>query len=88
MKAAMYIMKGDFNPRSSCEERQRHSRRPARPHSISIHAPHARSDVGRRRSARRIRISIHAPHARSDVAVREVAVGVDISIHAPHARSD
>ena len=57
----------DFNPRSSCEERQDIEDIEWIDASISIHAPHARSDVTMARSRRRIEdISIHAPHARSD----------------------
>ena len=40
----------------------------ANPHQhISIHAPHARSDVQDRHRQILFRISIHAPHARSDL---------------------
>ena len=56
--------------------------------SISIHAPHARSDTTDLCSARALFISIHAPHARSDyTSVAGNSYG-SISIHAPHARSD
>ena len=57
---------------------------------ISIHAPHARSDVlfDRVEILEHI-ISIHAPHARSDTARYESTNRrCNISIHAPHARSD
>ena len=54
-----------FNPRSSCEERLGEWRAVIR-YMISIHAPHARSDI--LPLVRRLPhlISIHAPHARSD----------------------
>ena len=54
-----------FNPRSSCEERRFCEPSPTSP-SISIHAPHARSDLGRIVLTLEFVISIHAPHARSD----------------------
>ena len=58
--------------------------------NISIHAPHARSDVRiSTRSPHCQTISIHAPHARSDTSPpRLPSVAHGISIHAPHARSD
>ena len=56
-----------FNPRSSCEERPHDVAILSQSDTISIHAPHARSDV---RAVEHVivleRISIHAPHARSD----------------------
>ena len=55
-----------FNPRSSCEERPGLLVLPTHPLQISIHAPHARSDLGYKRTMRHAGISIHAPHARSD----------------------
>ena len=61
------VTKGNFNPRSSCEERQRASILYEACKEISIHAPHARSDVENRVGLRFRDISIHAPHARSDV---------------------
>ena len=79
-----------FNPRSSCEERLSFAKESKAILEISIHAPHARSDVfflfcfGGYRE-----ISIHAPHARSDTHGWHEGLHVhDISIHAPHARSD
>ena len=56
---------------------------------ISIHAPHAGSDVKKRGFYPMQRISIHAPHAGSDapVTMKELKQLV-ISIHAPHAGSD
>ena len=55
-----------FNPRSSCEERHYPLGWPRRCGHISIHAPHARSDLTSRQVWPCQRISIHAPHARSD----------------------
>ena len=57
---------------------------------ISIHAPHARSDLLEdMESPYQHGISIHAPHARSDKDVTVRARPIEsISIHAPHARSD
>ena len=57
---------------------------------ISIHAPHARSDVEQAYPSRQMHlISIHAPHARSDATLGNTDITfVNISIHAPHARSD
>ena len=55
-----------FNPRSSCEERHGWQQIPHDCH-ISIHAPHARSDLADEvDEVRALQISIHAPHARSD----------------------
>ena len=79
----------NFNPRSSCEERQRRYRWICRHRAISIHAPHARSDESELcRLHHRAEISIHAPHARSDFASLLPSSHQTISIHAPHARSD
>ena len=56
---------------------------------ISIHAPHARSDVAAVEVDHRGKeISIHAPHARSDPRPMMMRCLARISIHAPHARSD
>ena len=59
-----------FNPRSSCEERPHDVAILSQSDTISIHAPHARSDV---RAVEHVivleRISIHAPHARSDLII-------------------
>ena len=60
----------------------------ARQRSISIHAPHARSDPQVQILCKARFISIHAPHARSDRSRRRHQLPDDISIHAPHARSD
>ena len=58
------------------------------PRRISIHAPHARSDICCRSHRGIPEISIHAPHARSDLSDgRYISIPI-ISIHAPHARSD
>ena len=78
----------NFNPRSSCEERLDRQIRSLIEY-ISIHAPHARSDVIPLRDIiREMTISIHAPHARSDVRSSHFRAMLHISIHAPHARSD
>ena len=55
-----------FNPRSSCEERQAVGKLWRCAECISIHAPHARSDMNKIYSDKNVYISIHAPHARSD----------------------
>ena len=87
-RAAMSFVR-HFNPRSSCEERQAGAGRPRLKPEISIHAPHARSDVDDIHIGIGIVISIHAPHARSDLLLRSpVLFSLSISIHAPHARSD
>ena len=78
----------NFNPRSSCEERRRRRRGARHLTLISIHAPHARSDVEYGLIGKWYAISIHAPHARSDVPLRSMIFTSRISIHAPHARSD
>ena len=57
-------------------------------YAISIHAPHARSDLYSDANAKGINISIHAPHARSDSCPFKGHGCYGISIHAPHARSD
>ena len=78
-----------FNPRSSCEERPLLSFISAWRQGISIHAPHARSDLGEADELVKVNISIHAPHARSDRFFCMTALFcASISIHAPHARSD
>ena len=56
--------------------------------NISIHAPHARSDLKSVFMAIILSISIHAPHARSDMILPREGGKFGISIHAPHARSD
>ena len=94
-----------FNPRSSCEERPdtclssikvvkfqstlRPSPHPSQSRTISIHAPHARSDV-----VSEI-IFIARPQFQSTLLMRGATqvLAIDdclvtISIHAPHARSD
>ena len=55
---------------------------------ISIHAPHARSDILPMSALSNLTISIHAPHARSDLGPALGGLGGRISIHAPHTRSD
>ena len=94
-----------FNPRSSCEERPdtclssikvvkfqstlRPSPHPSQSRTMSIHAPHARSDV-----VSEI-IFIARPQFQSTLLMRGATqvLAIDdclvtISIHAPHARSD
>ena len=56
--------------------------------TISIHAPHAGSDVVLMLFVVSFVISIHAPHAGSDRAYSAVIDWIAISIHAPHAGSD
>ena len=57
--------------------------------SISIHAPHTRSDEREATIKTAGKISIHAPHTRSDGrAFTYLFEDVPISIHAPHTRSD
>ena len=79
-----------FNPRSSCEERHVDGTLLVIPTVISIHAPHARSDLS---------LLLHLCHTsifQSTLLMRgatlvPVAVPLSvrlISIHAPHARSD
>ena len=82
-------MSADFNPRSSCEERHDTQDLMDKCLAISIHAPHARSDVLELHIDKPREISIHAPHARSDLREEaELYAKSTISIHAPHARSD
>ena len=80
----------NFNPRSSCEERRKFYDDVLPVLQISIHAPHARSDlVLAVHLLVDLTISIHAPHARSDLVFPRLGEPrIDISIHAPHARSD
>ena len=56
--------------------------------NISIHAPHAGSDVLQFADCQFEYISIHAPHAGSDHDRQRRYTGHHISIHAPHAGSD
>ena len=78
-----------FNPRSSCEERRRWLSFNGMARHISIHAPHARSDLHLVEALHVLGgISIHAPHARSDLFLPQSSRAEKISIHAPHARSD
>ena len=72
MRGATLVLLGqstsyvDFNPRSSCEERRSKLNPLTMPWIISIHAPHARSDLRLDGLECYAKISIHAPHARSD----------------------
>ena len=79
----------DFNPRSSCEERQITCKTRCRNSVISIHAPHARSDL----ICDDIFVTLFYFNPRSSCEERpnhrkRIAVAIVISIHAPHARSD
>ncbi len=56
---------------------------------VSIHAPHAGSDVQFLASRADVHsVSIHAPHAGSDSRLRRDRPTAPVSIHAPHAGSD
>ena len=77
-----------FNPRPSYEERRRRTDAGTLSESISIHAPHTRSDHRMPFSFHLPQISIHAPHTRSDGEGRTDLQAGLISIHAPHTRSD
>ena len=78
----------DFNPRSSCEERPRHSRLDNTRKIFQSTLLMRGATVDGLREGQSRRISIHAPHARSDACHHAVDVREKISIHAPHARSD
>ena len=56
--------------------------------TISIHTPHAGSDLQKKDKNNRYRISIHTPHAGSDGDGEGSASPIYISIHTPHAGSD
>ena len=58
--------RNNFNPRSPCGERLLSLSSCVLNALISIHAPHAGSDIFRASSLTRTVISIHAPHAGSD----------------------
>ena len=78
-----------FNPRSSCEERPARLKETLEQLTISIHAPHARSDD----NIRIKRYNVINFNPRSSCEERRVlpvvlSVSFTISIHAPHARSD
>ena len=87
----MFVRKlgrSNFNPRSSCEERQQldeYTDSMYQFQSTLLMRGATRRAV---RRGRRQRISIHAPHARSDAQIKGLRRARDISIHAPHARSD
>ena len=78
---------GNFNPRSSCEERRGAGGCPAI-RQISIHAPHARSDS----VAKFVPLAVAFQSTllmRGATALSGLPLcSVHISIHAPHARSD
>ena len=78
-----------FNPHSPCGERPRIKSKTGFNVTISIHTPHAGSDISGRRTARLpARISIHTPHAGSDTQPCGRGMTAHISIHTPHAGSD
>ena len=79
---------GNFNPRSSCEERPQLIMMLSRTFYFN-----PRSSCEERLLFDRVKIlehiiSIHAPHARSDSLIKALSGVHLISIHAPHARSD
>ena len=78
----------NFNPRSSCEERQ--YLRLTRPRTYRFQSTLLMRGATPfiRQMYSRERISIHAPHARSDCRAGLRTAYRHISIHAPHARSD
>ena len=77
-----------FNPRSSCEER-RYVMTEWEIEEISIHAPHARSDLMRTLEGYFISQFQSTLLMRGATGIRTVTNGnFIISIHAPHARSD
>ena len=79
----------DFNPRSSCEERHLHGNRCCSGNTISIHAPHARSDVGMFFSVPLLMRFQSTLLMRGATYKLTIGRGYqNISIHAPHARSD
>ena len=86
----LLFLASHFNPRSSCEERLVLADFLLPKVVISIHAPHARSDMAVKLMHDYYSdISIHAPHARSDQRPGGLCLRpIHISIHAPHARSD
>ena len=65
-----------FNPRSSCEERRCKSVSMSAHTKISIHAPHARSDLFLVSCRLFLQISIHAPHARSDPRFVHISIPI------------
>ena len=84
-------MCSNFNPRSSCEERHERLCHPCDELSISIHAPHARSDF--EMVIRQVFQDGEHFNPRSSCEERrrrsgQMLHGRVISIHAPHARSD
>ena len=79
----------DFNPRSSCEERQGFVVMGDRDVYISIHAPHARSDILIfARSARWRNFNPRSSCEERLAPIHRFLNEIRISIHAPHARSD
>ena len=79
----------DFNPRSSCEERLYSNRLLYDSRVISIHAPHARSDLSIFLNNMLLCQFQSTLLMRGATGQKTVDVAYfDISIHAPHARSD
>ena len=82
--------RADFNPRSSCEERQITCKTRCRNSVISIHAPHARSDrkvFSSTASASLFQSTLLMRGATLSCQAQRADLN-EISIHAPHARSD
>ena len=78
-----------FNPRSSCEERPYLAHDGHGSFLISIHAPHARSDLAAQLSTRKYLLFQSTLLMRGATAIiRPRDACNKISIHAPHARSD
>ena len=87
--SAMLSSPSYFNPRSSCEERRDDWDESPQRIAISIHAPHARSDLSERPpSRRRGKFQSTLLMRGATIADADSRTPVDISIHAPHARSD
>ena len=78
-----------FNPRSSCEERRVNAGDNVVWNGISIHAPHARSDMAY--VALTLSAAYFNPRSSCEERLAHLLAGEGrppISIHAPHARSD
>ena len=79
----------NFNPHSPCGERLDFLLLFFLLFSISIHTPHAGSDIHNTKEVLYYEISIHTPHAGSDFHFPfHVSGNSCISIHTPHAGSD
>ena len=83
-----HVVREDFNPRSSCEERLLYHihRAKVAEFQSTLLMRGATVEVEKLKSINSI--SIHAPHARSDDRCHKGCGCHAISIHAPHARSD